>query len=92
MREGGGRHKHRRRHKGEHTGTGAGPATDTDTETDIGTVKDTITDSDTDTNTTAVRPWTNEQYRSPRQYAVAQTWGIDGTTGSGSPVLREEKM
>jgi hypothetical protein len=41
--------------------------------------------------TLQVRPWTNPSYRSPRQYAVAKTWGVDGTTGAGSPVLREEK-
>jgi hypothetical protein len=38
------------------------------------------------------RPWTNPTYRSPRQYAVAKTYGVDGATGSGSPLLREEKM
>jgi hypothetical protein len=40
--------------------------------------------------TLAARPWTNPSHRSPRQWAVAKTWGIDGSTGAGSPVLREE--
>ena len=42
--------------------------------------------------TLAARPWTDASYRSPRQYAVAKTWGVDGSTGTGSPVLREENI
>ena len=30
--------------------------------------------------TLAARPWTDASYRSPRQYAVAKTWGVDGST------------
>jgi len=39
-----------------------------------------------------LRPRTDASYRSPRQYAVAKTWGVDGSTGSGSPVLRKDNI
>jgi hypothetical protein len=42
--------------------------------------------------TLQAQPWANPLYRSPRQYVMAKTYGMDGATGSGSPLLREEKM